>query len=100
MGKDSRDRAVECSGKTEKNKKEDMWLGSVVSVLKRGKNVNVPAEATSHKTNQFFSQTGEKTFWLPLEKIQLPTNFSPTIISTKYYLCPTFFCPLFYFEMS
>ena len=66
MGKDSRDRAVECSGKTEKNKKEDMWLGSVVSVLKRGKNVNVPAEASTKPINFFFSQIGENDLLVSL----------------------------------
>ena len=65
MGKDSRDRAVECSGKTEKNKKEDMWLGSVVSVLKRGKNVNVPAEASTKPINFFFPKLGRMTFRFP-----------------------------------
>ena len=36
MGKDSRDRAVECSGKRERNKKEEMWLGERSCCFKEG----------------------------------------------------------------
>ena len=53
LGRDSRERAVDCSEESERNKMCGQW--DIVAILKSSKNVNVWTEATFHKTNSIFS---------------------------------------------
>lgn len=53
LGRDSRERAVECSGERERNKMCGQW--DIVAILKSSKNVKVWTETTFHKANSIFS---------------------------------------------